>query len=512
MEEKRSLATQFFLSSLSHEIRTPLNGIIGYNQLLMQTKLKPIQKTYLNSMNKCCIQLMGLINDILDYSKLATNKMGINNECFAIKEVIDVVNNTIGCRLKEKRQRCRYVIDKNLPLYIVSDKNKIIQIIINLISNANKFTDIGGHISIHISPKEGNIIEFTVQDNGIGISEENQDRLFDAFYQIGESVTKTGSGLGLAICQKLVVLLGGDIHVQSELEKGSTFSFTITYESYNEFEKEVEKDIGSLKGKYVLVVDDNLDNRIIIGEILFGWKMKPVICATALEALRLSMRENYDFSIGLIDICMPGITGTELAKQIKEERPFLPLIALSSLDELIDTSNFEYTLNKPINKAQLLTYMLKSLRKENINSARLSDSDSDSDYSGMPNKDTKILIAEDNNLDVLVSMLEVMQFNDIDTAINGKEAIEKLDKSYEAKDQYEILLLDLRMPLVDGVQVMEHINKKKYTTKIVVLTASILDSDREKCKELGVEYFILKPVNIGQLKNVLVCMTEKSIV
>ena len=220
MEEKGNLATQFFLSSLSHEIRTPLNGIIGYNQLLMQTKLKPVQKTYLNSMNKCCIQLMGLINDILDYSKLATDKMGIHNECFSIKEVIDAVNTTIGYRLKEKRQRCRYVISKDLPQYVVSDKNKLTQIIINLVSNANKFTGIGGHITIHISPKDENMLEFAIRDTGIGISEENQAKLFDAFYQIGESVTKTGSGLGLAICKKPVALLGGSIHVESLLGEG----------------------------------------------------------------------------------------------------------------------------------------------------------------------------------------------------------------------------------------------------------------------------------------------------
>lgn len=205
--ERKELATQFFLSSLSHEIRTPLNGIIGYNQLLSQTRLSSIQKTYLLSMNKCCIHLMELINDILDYSRLTLDKMRIRNECFSLQEVVNTVSNTMNCRLKEKRQKCHYVVSRNLPKHIVSDKQKLVQILVNLVSNANKFTDLGGFISVHVSPKQANVIEFTVKDTGIGISPEDQEKLFDAFYQVEQAtIGKTGSGLGLAICKKLVNL------------------------------------------------------------------------------------------------------------------------------------------------------------------------------------------------------------------------------------------------------------------------------------------------------------------
>jgi signal transduction histidine kinase len=213
------------LSSLSHGLRTPLNGIISYNQLLLQTEVTELQQSYLHSMNTCCLELMELLNDILDYSRLCMGKISVNIEKFNIQSVIDVVKGTLNSILSDKKQTCRYVVSRNLPKYIVSDKKKIVQILINVISNASKFSGMGGYIAIHISPKTHDTLEFTVHDNGIGISDKNQEMIFDAFYQMTD---KKGFGLGLTISKQLVDLLGGEIRVSSREGCGSTISFTIT--------------------------------------------------------------------------------------------------------------------------------------------------------------------------------------------------------------------------------------------------------------------------------------------
>lgn len=513
-QPEQDLNTYFFLSALSHEIRSPLNGIVGYNQLLLQTKVSPTQKTYLAAMNKCCIQLLELLNDIIDYSRLSIGKMNINKECFSIKEVTDVIDNTLNFRLKEKRQKFQWIISRNLPKLIVSDKQKIIQILVNLVSNASKFTDIGGFISVHISPKPGNKMEFTVKDTGCGISPENQLKLFDAFYQVEQSVSKTGSGLGLAISKKLVELLsggerslttseGGGITVDSTVGKGSSFSFTITHETQLE-----EDDVGSLnslKGKYALVVDNDPNNRILLGEILFELRMKPIVCASALEAISLIIKQRYNFAIAIID------NDLELAKEIKKESPSLPLIGLTTSDsDVFDQVILSSALGTQ--KTHLLSCIQKLVKRGDVGICG-SGSESGSNSGSPVNKNNvKILVTEDimDNLTLTINMLESMGYTDIDTAVNGREAIQKLDKAFEKGEMFNILLLDLRMPVMDGFKVIEHVNKKGYGASginIAVLTASVLDADRIRCKELGIKYFIVKPVEMIQLRNVMTYMT-----
>ena len=505
--EDKELAMPFFLSCFSHEIRTPLNGVVGYSQLLTQTNLSTVQKGYVSSMNKCCLQLMELINNVIDYSKLAVGKMKKQEECFSLYEVSEVVNNTMGIRLQQKRQKCHYVISRNLPKYIVSDKQKIIQILINLVSNANKFTDVGGFISVHISPKQENIIEFTVKDNGVGISLENQEKLFTTFFQVQESMGKEGSGLGLVICKKLSMLLGGDIHVNSIIGKGSTFSFTIQYEPHLEFERKIARNINNLRGKYVLVINENIDNRIVIGEHLFEWRMKPIVCASMTEAMRLLDKNRYNFSLAIIDISMPGISSTDIARRIKLNLPMLPLIGLSSTEFYLP--NFECVLKNPINKTQLLTEIQKIFER-GINSIKLQTNEdddlSDNESISCTSKDVKILIAENipHNMDLLCKILQSMDYKNIDTAVNGKIALEKIA---ESKEEYDILFLDLRMPVLDGFDVIKALNKQgKSRPMISVVTASVLESDKTKCKKLGITYFVTKPYNVDQIRSVMTCI------
>ena len=517
-DESNTFSKDLFLTNMSHEIRTPANGVIGYGQLLLQTELTTTQKHYLQAQNQCCLQLMQLINDVLDFSKLSSGHMTINLECFRIKELVSILTETLGQRIDEKRQKLKFIIGIDVPEFIILDKQKLIQIMVNLITNAYKFTDIGGYIEVSINSLTNNMLQVAVKDNGIGIADQDQEKLFNAFEQVHPSACKLGTGLGLTICKKLANLLNGYITVSSSLGLGSTFTVVVKYKPYEQYAKDVEKDYNILKDKVVLLVDDNTDNRIILSDMLFEIGMKPIVCASALEALRMILGNRYIFSIGLIDICMPNITGTELAQSIKQERPLFPMIALSSLDTFIYTKNFECKLDKPINKIQLYDAIYKIISKKTTLDAYIGEdfesNNSDISLSTLSlNFDTKkILIVEDvlYNRNLLENMIEILGYHKFESAINGKEALDMVKKSCERNEPYDIILLDLRMPIMDGFTFIKELKKHKIKLpEIIVITASIVDDDKLQCKKLGVKYFINKPIDLGQLKDVLLHVIEK---
>jgi hypothetical protein len=484
----------YFLSRLSEQVRTPLNGIIGYSQLLAQTRLDKTQKNYINCVNSYSLQLISLINDILDLSKLSYGKAVIRNECFLISEIVDEVSLTMESNIKEKRQKLYFVIDKNVPENIVSDKQKISQILINLISNANKFSPVNTRIIVNVSSQPYNCLKFTVDDNGIGISEDDRKKLFTPFLQLEDSLIKNGSGLGLVISKKLVELLGGEISVQSVKGSGSVFSFTIHFESYEQFKKIVEQNSAILYDKTVLIVDSDTDTRINISEILFQSGIKPISLSSSIEGYKIIESKRHDFCCVLLCIYMPEISGSKLVKQIKEISPELPVIGLSLPNETLDYTEFDKVVHKPVNAVKLIDTIYKLVNKDDITPFQLNEV---KPTLKVEKKEVSILIAEDisSNLNMLVKMLDTMGYKNIDTATDGEEAISKL-----SKNTYDILLLDLKIPIKDGFQIAEYIQNSGKHINIAVLSASVLDSDRDKCKALGIKYFLLKPFGMTNLK------------
>ena len=418
---QRDSFRDLFMANLSHEIRTPLNGVIGYNQLLMNTVLNTTQKSYLASMRNCSIQLMQIINDVLDFFKLSSGKTKQYTLAFRPNEIISTVSDTLSQSLNAKKQTLSTSINGNVPEFVIGDKQKIIQIVMNILSNANKFSSINSTIKINLSYIDNNL-QICVQDSGIGISVFNQELIFNAFEQVENSTNNTGTGLGLTISQRLAEFLGGQIILSSKLGKGSTFKIIIPVETKIKKDIAYKHKIKLIENKSILVVDDNVTNRILLSSLLFKWETRPIICASGLEALNIIQAQKsngskrYSFHLGLIDICMQDMDGIELARYLKQELPLIPLIALSSVDSFILNKDFVAKLDKPIEERLLLDLLSNYINIKHAPSAFIGAEKPQNLNSVIyNNKNQRILIAEDvlcNNI-LLVSMLNSIGYNNI---------------------------------------------------------------------------------------------------
>lgn len=506
--ESAAKARKEFLSVMSHEIRTPLNAIIGLTGLLSETHLETEQREFVDIIHLSGESLLSVINDILDYSKIESGKLELEEHPFELARPIEDVFELLGRKANEKELDLVYLVKDQVPNTILGDSNRLRQVVLNLVNNALKFTE-RGEIMVEVSRKSQKddwiIIQFEVRDSGIGIPKEKIKELFQAFKQVDASTTRKygGTGLGLAISKKLVDLMGGRIWVESQVGKGTSFYFTIQVKTVKSSALIKQS---TFAGKRILLVDDNLTNLKILQ--IQCEKRGFEVDSTTIPGLGLALATTKHFDLAILDMSMPEMNGIELAGKIKKIRN-LPLILLSSLasKDLGESKGlFDFVLSKPARQKQLEEVIRQVLNKDSLKivkpeCVKLSTKDRFERHY----KDLKILVAEDNimNQMVIKRMLIKMGYT-LDLAANGLAAVEAVKLI-----QYDIVFMDVRMPEMDGLEATRYlrewyISREQERPLIVAMTANAMHEDRQECLEAGMDDFIAKPFTIEEVDELII--------